>query len=252
MTSTAPFRNPPPGPPDDPTWMMLDGRDGWPMASGWTDLVVSPLDCALVLKSLPGGPSALADPSGRFGGLVPPPNVALGPDGCVWLLDLGRGKLRRFDDCACAFVDAAVHRRTGTWRAAARRAGRRWPCAETTSWFWTAARRPAAGRVLVFASHGFALARHLAPPPGAVAAPWRPSAIAVAPDGRTFVADIANGALHVFDRGGAWRAAWLGFGAVSALAIDRFGRLVHRRAWRAVRQHLDAARRGDRPGDRRR
>jgi len=70
MTNAAPFRNPPPGLPDDPTWMILRGRDGWPMAEPWSDVVVSPLDCALVLQSLPGGACALADPSGRFGGLA--------------------------------------------------------------------------------------------------------------------------------------------------------------------------------------
>ena len=44
MTSTAPFRNPPPGLPDDPPYMILKGRDGWPIAAPYTDLVVSPLD----------------------------------------------------------------------------------------------------------------------------------------------------------------------------------------------------------------
>ncbi|HXE26816.1 MAG TPA: hypothetical protein VN637_18190, partial [Roseiarcus sp.] len=224
MINTAPFRNPPPGPPDDPTWMILDGRDGWPMAGGWTDLVVSPIDCALVLKSLPGGPSALADPAGRFGGLVPPPNVALAPDGVVWLLDLAQGRLRRFDDCGCAFIDVPC---TGGIGHGARQliAPVALAVRGNDILVLDGGAGPAAGRVLVFSSHGFALRSILTPPPGAVPIPWKPSAIAVAPDGRTFVADIANGALHVFDRGGAWRAAWLGFGAVSALAIDRFGRL---------------------------
>ncbi len=224
MINTAPFRNPPPGPPDDPTWMILQGRDGWPMAKGWTDLFVSPLDCALVLKSLPGGPSALADPSGRFGGLTPPPNVALAPDGAIWLLDLKRGKLRHFDDCACAFVDVPC---TGGLGHGARQllapvalAGR-----GRDILVLDGGAGSVEGRVLAFSSHGFALRSVWRPPTGAVPNPWKPSAIAVDPDGRTFVADIANGALHVFDRGGAWRAAWLGFGAVSALAIDRFGRL---------------------------
>jgi phage tail-like protein len=224
MTNTARFRNPPPALPDDPTWMILRGRDGWPMAELWSDVVVSPLDCALVLQSLPGGPCALADPSGRFGGLVLPPSVAVAPDGTVWLLDIARGKLRRFDDCACAFVDVPC---TGGIGHGAR---------QLVAPVAIAARGrdilvldggadPAPGRVLVFASHGFALRAVWLPPKGAVAQPWRPSAIAVAPDGRTFVADIANGALHVFDRGGAWRAAWLGFGAIIAMAIDRFGRI---------------------------
>jgi phage tail-like protein len=224
MTNTAPFRNPPPGPPDDPTWMILRGRDGWPLAMPWTDLVVSPLDCALALEALPGGPSALTDPSGRFGGLTPPPNVALAPDGTVWLLDLVRGKLRRFDDCACAFVDVPC---TGGIGRGARQVIA--PVALATTGrdvlILDSGAEPAPGRVLAFASHGFALRAVWLPPKSAVALPWRPSAIAVAPDGQVFVADIANGALHVFDCGGTWRAAWLGYGAVTALAIDRFGRI---------------------------
>jgi phage tail-like protein len=224
MINTAPFRNPPPSPPDDPTWMILNGRKGWPTAPGGNDVAVSPLDCALVLASAPGGPGALADPSGRFGGLTPPPNVALSGDGTPWLLDLQRGRLRRFDDCACAFVTV--------------------PCTAGIGPGARQLRAPVAlavrggnllvldggagaeeGRVLVFASHGFALRAVWRPPAGAAPQPWKPSAMAVAPDGRVFVADIANGALHVFDRGGAWRAAWLGFGAVAALAIDCHGRL---------------------------
>jgi phage tail-like protein len=224
MINTAPFRNPPPGPPDDPTWMVLQGRDGWPVAKGWTDLVVSPRDCALALKSLPGGPSALADPSGRFGGLTTPPNVAIAPDGTVLLLDLKRGKLRRFDDCDCAFIDVPC---TGGLGHGARQLLA--PVALAVRGrdilVLDGGAGSAEGRVLAFSIHGFALRSVWTPPPGAVPNPWKPSAIAVAPDGRTFVADIANGALHVFDRGGAWRAAWLGSGAVSALAIDRFGRL---------------------------
>jgi phage tail-like protein len=224
MTNAAPFRNPPSGPPDDATWMILRGRDGWPMAEPWSDVVVSPLDCALLLKSLPGGPSALADPSGRFGGLSLPPNVALASDGTVWLLDIARGKLRRFDDCSCAFLDVPCTGGIGhgarqliTPLAIAMR-GRDILVLDGGA-------DTAPGRVLVFASRGFALRGVWLPPKGAVPQPWRPSAIAVGADGQVFVADIANGALHVFDRGGAWRAAWLGFGAVTAIALDRFGRI---------------------------
>jgi phage tail-like protein len=224
MINTAPFRNPPPGPPHDPTWYLLRGEDGWPTATPYSTVTVSPIDCALVLPGLPGGPCALADPSGRFGGLVPPPNVGLADDGTVWLLDLARGVLRRFDDCACAFVDVPC---TGGIGGGPRQILK--PVA--------LAPRPrdillldggapgAPGRVLVFSRHGFALRAIWLPPAGAVAHPWQPTGLAVAPDGHVFVADIANGAIHVFDRGGTWRAAWSGFGAIAAIAVDRFGRV---------------------------
>ena len=81
------------------------------------------------------------------------------------------------------------------------------------------------GRVLVFARHGFALRAVLQPPPGAMRLPWQPTAVAAAPDGRVLVADSANGAIHVFDRGGQWRTDWTGFGTVAAMTVDRFGRL---------------------------
>jgi len=225
MINAAPFRNPPPGPPNDPTWMLLDGHYGWPIAATSTNVAVSPLDCALVLQSLPGGPAALADPSGRFGGLVPPPNVALAPDHTVWLLNRTNGKLRRFDDCACAFVDVPCTAGIGPGArqliaplALAVRGG------DLLLLDGGAPSGPP-GRVLVYTSHGFALRAILLPPRGVLPQRWQPSAFAVAPDGRTLVADVANGAVHVFNRGGTWIAAWQGFGAVAAMAVDRFGRL---------------------------
>jgi len=224
ISSAARFRNPPPGPPNDPTWMLLEGRDGWPIAPASSGIATSPLDCALVLQNAPGGAASLADPSGRFGGLVPPPNVALAQDGTVWLLDAKRCRLRRFDDCACAFVDIP---HTGGAGDSARRfvspiafavRGRDLLVLDAG-----AASRP--GRVLAFARHGFALRAVWLPPRGSTPMPWQPSAFAVDRNGRTLVADGANGVVHVFDRGGSWRTAWTGFGTVVAMAVDRFDRI---------------------------
>jgi phage tail-like protein len=205
--------------------MLLDGRDGWPIAAPSAGVAVSATDCALVLQPAPGGALTLADPSGRFGGLVPPPNVALSDDGTVWLLDLARGRLRRFDECACAFVDVPC---TGAIGAGARQlAAPKALAAHGSNLLVLDAGIPAGplGRVLVFARHGFALRAISAPPANALPTPWQPSALAVDRQDRTLVADIANGAIHVFDRAGRWRTAWLGFGAVSAIAVDRFGRI---------------------------
>ena len=201
ISSAARFRNPPPGPPNDPTWMLLEGRNGWPVAPASSGIATSPLDCALVLQNAPGGAASLADPSGRFGGLVPPPNVALAQDGAVWLLDVKRGRLRRFDSCACAFVDVP---HTGGSGDGARRfvspiaiavRGRDLLVLDAG-----AASRP--GRVLAFARHGFALRAVWAPPRAATPSPWRPTAFAVTPDGRTLVADAANGACARVRSGG--------------------------------------------------
>lgn len=224
MSSAAPYRNPPPGPPNDPTWILLEGRNGWPMAAG-SSVVAAPQNCALVLANAPGGSLDLADPSGRFGGLVPPANVAIAPDGSIYLLDVKRGRLRRFDDCACAFVDIP---HTGGIGAGARCFAAPLALAARGADLLAldagkASGRP--GRVLVFARHGFSLRAVWAPPPGAVAAPWRPSAFAVTPQGGALVADCANQVVHVFDRGGQWRAAWPGFADIVAMTVDRFGRL---------------------------
>jgi hypothetical protein len=220
MSSAAPYRNAPPGPPNDPTWMLLEGSAGWPIAAAST-VAVSPVDCALVLAYAPNGAESLADPSGRFGGLVPPPNVALAPDGVVWLLNTKTGRLRRFDDCACAFVDIP---HTGGIGAGARRFVAPKGLAVRGDDLLVLDAGPP-GRVLVFARHGFALRAEWRPPTGAVPLPWTPTAFAAAPDGRVYVADSANGVVHVFDRGGTWRAAWPGFETVVAMAVDRFGRL---------------------------
>ncbi|HEV2268652.1 MAG TPA: phage tail protein [Steroidobacteraceae bacterium] len=230
LSSSARFRNPPPGPPNDPTWMLLNGQSGWPIASPSNGIATSPRDCALVLQNAPGGSASLTDPSGRFGGLVPPPNVALAPDGTVFLLDVGRGRLRRFDECACAFVNIP---HTG---------GRGRGARQFVTPIGIAARgddllildagaaasgavAAAPGRLLVFARHGFSLRAVCFPPPHAFVSPWRPSTFAVAVDGRTAVADEANAAVHIFDRAGRWRAAWTGFPSVQAMTFDCHGRL---------------------------
>jgi len=224
ISSAARFRNPPPGPPNDPTWMLLEGRNGWPVTAASSGIATSPLDCALVLQNAPGGAASLVDPSGRFGGLVPPPNVALTQDGAVWLLDVKRGRLRRFDACACTFVDVP---HTGGSGDGARRFVSPIAIAVRERDLLVldvgAASRP--GRVLAFARHSFALRAVWAPPRAATPSPWRPTAFAVTPDGRTLVADAANGIVHVFDRGGTWRESWAGFGTIVAMAVDRFGRI---------------------------
>jgi phage tail-like protein len=224
MSSTARFHNAPPGPPHDPTWMLLEGPQGWPIATPSTGVTTSPLDCALVLDYVPLGSASLADPSGRFGGLVPPPTVALSPDGTVWLLDRTRRRLRRFDDCACVFVDIP---HTGGPGTGARQFANPIGIAvrgQDLLVLDAGAPPSSPGRLLAFACHTFALRAVSAPPPGAVPVPWQPSAFTVTRTGRTLVADAANGAVHVFDRGGRWRRAWTGFGAVAAMASDRFGR----------------------------
>ena len=98
-----------PQPPHDPTWLTLDGVQGWQEAR--LDHVVltragaerSPGAGVLRLAVASGG-RALTEASGSFGGLVPPANVAVDVDGGVYLLDVAGATLRRFDRACCAFV----------------------------------------------------------------------------------------------------------------------------------------------------
>ena len=101
MSST--FRIPRvPEPPHDPTSLLLNGRVGW-RAGSLADLVVGPDDGALTLPIRAADRRALTEASGSFGGLRPPANVAVGPDGSVYLLDVAKLALKRFDPCTCAF-----------------------------------------------------------------------------------------------------------------------------------------------------
>ena len=74
-----------PQPPHDPRFLLLDRR------TGWRALDLSPVpslqraqvrfDGVLTLAPAPGASRSLLEPSGSFGGLVPPAHVAVAADG---------------------------------------------------------------------------------------------------------------------------------------------------------------------------
>lgn len=213
MTTPA-FRPPIPAPPDDPTSWLLDSRAGWRGAS--FDGVVRSACGALALA--PAGPRSLAEPSGSFGGLRPPRNVAVGPVGDLYLLDPETLRLKRFDPCECRFVVVPCAggrgdgpRQLGGANGIGVCSGNLYVCDAPNH------------RVAVFALRGFALRGFLAPPAGA--APWEPAGVAFDGRGRVFVGDRANGRVHAFDPRGAWRSSFDGLGAVAALAVDCLDRL---------------------------
>ena len=98
---TAAVLPPIPRPPHDPTSLLCDARVGWPRVEIEHAQVTSG---ALTLARSPDSLRRFTEPSGSFGGLRPPANVASCGD-AIWLLDRDRGVLRRFDPCACAFED---------------------------------------------------------------------------------------------------------------------------------------------------
>jgi hypothetical protein len=91
---------PVPQPPHDPTFLLLNGRVGW-RAAELDDVAIA--DDSLGLLIVPGSGRLLTEPSGSFGGIVPPANVAVSADGSVYLLDRAAVQLRRFDPCDCQF-----------------------------------------------------------------------------------------------------------------------------------------------------
>src|SRR5579859_2679887 len=89
-----------PQPPHDPTWWLLNGQVGWHAAK--LDGVVLAAG-TLGLLTIAGSGRLLNEPSGSFGGLLPPGNAALAADGSLYLLDANSGELERFDGCSCQF-----------------------------------------------------------------------------------------------------------------------------------------------------
>jgi phage tail-like protein len=228
--STAAYLRPPPAPPNDPTFVELDGHVGWRIAPPSAGIEVSPGDCALTLQLKIGSGRSLTEPAGTFGGLTAPSNVAIDADGNLWLLDRARGRLRRFDACSCEFVTLPCTGGIGRRPRELVQPGGIAACDPNllvvdTGAAATSSAPAAPGRVLVFARHALALRAIWHPPAGATANPWAPVAVACDHRGRALVADPANGAIHVFDRAGLWRQAWTGFGAVAAIAIDCAGRV---------------------------
>jgi phage tail-like protein len=227
----------PPEPPHDPFSLLLNGAIGFRAvdpAPGALPAALDPDCCALTLPRAAVTVRDLAEPSGSLGGLRPPSHVALGPDGDIYLLDRGHGRLKRFDPCVCRFVHVPCLGGVGGGPRQVRNPGAiAIACANlyiSDSGLEAAAPgddcadpsvldariRAENHRVSVFALKGFALRGHLVPPPKE--RPWRPTSIAVDSLGRVWVGD-ANGRLHRFSPGGAWERVWAAPPA-DHLAID--------------------------------
>lgn len=230
--SHAAYLAPVPRPPHDPFTLLLDGRVGWRPLPGQPAPGLGPLGpCgALGLAPLPGSGRTLLEASGSFGGLVLPRHAALGLlDRCSWTLllhDAANGRLLRFDPCACAFVEAFCLR-PGDPRLPLGRAALALQCGRLYI-------ADAAGRrvIVLHAATGALRGQWRAPlalapcTPASRLAAWEPAALAPAPEGDVWVGDRMNGLLLRFAPNGCVRERHEGFGAVSALAADRCGRLL--------------------------
>jgi phage tail-like protein len=230
-----------PKPPDDPTSLLLNGQFGW-RAQKLDSIAECVVNGSLMLPIGAADQRLLTEPSGSFGGLRPPGNVAIGPDGSVYLLDVTKLVLKRFDACKCAF-DVIP------WIGGSGGGGREWrnphgigicganlyvcdtgwadattgdPCADAA--VLRARLRTENHRVSVFALKGFALRGHLRPPRSRYSY-WEPVAVAFDSRRRVFITDAANDVVHRFDAGGRWEDAMGGFGTPTYIAIDCYDRI---------------------------
>jgi len=202
----------PPSPPHDPRSVLLNAKLGFHaqrVAPQARAVALDPASGALILPSLP---SELAAAGGSLGGVRPPSNVALGPDGGIYLLDRRDHLLKRFDRCTCSFVTIPGIGGYGDgprqWRhprAIAIARHNLFVCDRDNQ------------RISVFALKGLALRGHLRPP--TTEQPWRPIAVTVDSLGRVWVGD-AMGKLHRFTPRGTWERFWPLDPAPRHLAID--------------------------------
>jgi phage tail-like protein len=201
-----------PRPPHDPESLTLGASRDW-RASELDAVLIDPTNNAVTLAVATGAP-VLNDPTGSFGGLVPPALVAVG-EGCdIWLIDAATCALKKFDECACAFIDV-LH--IGGKGSGARQFDDPRGLAASRGNLFVA--DTGNGRVSVFAQRGYVLRGTLEVPAGEIAQPWSPVAIAVDHRGRVYVADPNNGCVHQFTFG-AWRFAIRKLGDVRHIAVD--------------------------------
>jgi phage tail-like protein len=212
---------PVPRPPHDPTSWLLNGYVGWMPAKLDQIEYLRPTK-SLVLPLAPESRRSLTESSGSFGGLTTPGNVAVGPDGTVYLLDTERTQLKRFDFCECSFQNVPCFGGVGGGprqltdpHGIGICSGNLFVCDTGNH------------RLSVFALHGVVLRGHWQPPAAAYQAQnpvlhntWQPFDLAFDRYGRAYVTDGANGAVHVFSASGQWQKCFSGIGSVTWIATD--------------------------------
>lgn len=230
-TRSAPARfAAPPAPPHDPLAWYLAGHVGPRPADGWHAGELHQIDIdaatrALVLAPAPAVAPWTTEPSGAFGGLRLPANVAVTGDGRVLLLDRASGRLCWFDPCACAFVPVRCFERGVAPDHGGTLPPNHWldPCAIALCGDDVYVADRVQARVLHFALDawtGRAPLRLPAPERARRTLPWRPSGLAVDGRGRVWVSDAANGQVDCFDARGRWLGASVVEPGVSGVAID--------------------------------
>ncbi len=234
---------PRPEPPHDPYshllagWIGADPRKGFRIARTRDVEVAAPAN-VLTLGPTPDVARLLTEPSGSFGGLRPPTNVAVGPGGDIYLLDVERGVLKHFDGCCCRFdaipcatravdppadpcADPAQHKLRQRTRPPLDRLRTPHGIAICDGGLWVA--DSGHGRVVEFALNGFVPRRSVGLPARERAAigDWYPFALAFDGAGRLYVSDPLHGRIDRFDAQLRWLdPAITGLAGVGPLAVD--------------------------------
>jgi phage tail-like protein len=227
--SAAAYRTPRPAPPHDPLLLRLSARDGWRDSGAGTNIAVPQGNGRLTLAVIsPPGPSLL-DPLGILGGLIPPPWVALAPDGALYLLDRAGRRLLWFDACACGFtplpcLPSPPPRLTPPLPGFA-------PPQPTDPRTLETPIAIAAGNSALLLADGrdkgtvIVLARRDLSVRAVLQRDWLPGPVAIDPDGRFYVADMKSGSVHRFTADARFLGTITDLGIINAVAIDRSDRL---------------------------
>jgi phage tail-like protein len=196
-------------PPHDPTSLLCDARLGWWVLD--SDHVAVDRG-SLTLERAPGSLRWFTEPSGSFGGLRAPANVALCDD-AIWLLDPSGPALKRFDPCECRFDEVPCFDAAGSGprevfdpRGIAAFGDRLFVCDAGNA------------RLGVFVLPALALSGHWTAP-----FTWMPTGAAIDRRGTVFVADPLNGMVHRFSPHGTYLGNWTGFGASTHITVGRDG-----------------------------
>jgi phage tail-like protein len=241
------FLPPIPQPPHDPTSWLLNARAGWHEAklTHKENIVIGQ---SLALDLLSNNSRSLTESSGSFGGLTVPANIALGPDGSIYLLDTETLALKRFDPCECVFKTVPCFGGEGGGARQLRNphgigicSGNLFICdtgvndsgnvpcddeKQTIKKRNDDRIRRENHRLSVFSLNGFILRGHWRPSPGSkLPKLWEPYDIAFDARGRVFVSDGANACIHRFSPTGQWEVCLPGFDKVTYLTIDCLDRL---------------------------
>ena len=212
MTSLAPFLPRPVEPPNDARFTALGAPNRW-IALLADNIDTGAADGILTLAVKPGS-AGLGAADGSLGGLIAPKTFAPAPDVRHVLLDAAARQVLVFEPCLCAFA-AVPCLPSGRLSLAAPNAVL---IAGTRLYVSDAGADPS---VLVYATAGLVLRAQWRLPKGVAANPWQPGLMAQG-RGRLWVADAANGAVHLFAPTGLYLGT-VATGPLAALGADRDG-----------------------------